>query len=279
MKKMTALLLALGLLTAAACAAAPVQEPLPSAAPHQLTEAEWSRSGDMEGGSFTADLCLSVDGKAELTVTEQATWQSPVLTRTFTVPVSDLNRVDALAKEYSLASWGEMPAEEMEILDGPTSSLYLRYGSGEVVSVSGARVPEGMQGALAALRSAILESARNENSLVTWAGEEAASEAKKGMRMRLSSVESGYARVCFENGSKKARTVRTAYALERKNDDGWEKLKSAGSALKAEKVKVEPETGVDLLADLNRYGKLEPGEYRLTVSGFTVEFTLVPMKQ
>ncbi len=106
-------------------------------------------AGGMGGGHYELRLEKTGQG-ARLTVTDKESNGEPERSRTIDVPGETLLELTALAGQWDLMAWRDLPQDELQALDAPTRSLGVTYSSGDSAWISMDQVlpPEGPEAIL-----------------------------------------------------------------------------------------------------------------------------------
>ena len=103
----------------------------PKAADSALISAVYSNSGNSNGNKYLLEAARADDGSITL-IERRSDWHYlPDTVKEFQAPDDLLDRIDAIANQAGMKSWGELPQSEFFPLDASTPRIGLEYPSND----------------------------------------------------------------------------------------------------------------------------------------------------
>lgn len=101
-----------------------------------VTRCTYSSGGGMEGSYESLEISIRKNGEVWLEYSSLPYIGAEEETVSHTVPAEAIEEIRSLCKKTGVLDWGELPDEELLLLDAPTTSVSFTYGDGEYYSVS-----------------------------------------------------------------------------------------------------------------------------------------------
>ncbi len=101
-----------------------------------VTRCTYSSGGGMEGSYESLEISIRENGEVWLEYSSLPYIGAEEETVNHTVPAEAIEEIRSLCKKTGVLDWGELPDEELLLLDAPTTSVSFTYGDGEYYSVS-----------------------------------------------------------------------------------------------------------------------------------------------
>ncbi len=101
-----------------------------------VTRCTYSSGGGMEGSYESLEISIRENGEVWLEYSSLPYIGAEEETVSHTVPAEAIEEIRSLCKKTGVLDWGELPDEELLLLDAPTTSVSFTYGDGEYYSVS-----------------------------------------------------------------------------------------------------------------------------------------------
>ena len=101
-----------------------------------VTRCTYSSGGGMEGSYESLEISIRENGEVWLEYSSLPYIGAEEETVSHTVPAEAIEEIRSLCKKIGVLDWGELPDEELLLLDAPTTSVSFTYGDGEYYSVS-----------------------------------------------------------------------------------------------------------------------------------------------
>ena len=101
-----------------------------------VTRCTYSSGGGMEGSYESLEISIRENGEVWLEYSSLPYIGAEEETVSHTVPAEAIEEISSLCKKTGVLDWGELPDEELLLLDAPTTSVSFTYGDGEYYSVS-----------------------------------------------------------------------------------------------------------------------------------------------
>ena len=101
-----------------------------------VTRCTYSSGGGMEGSYESLEISIRENGEVWLEYSRLPYIGAEEETVSHTVPAEAIEEIRSLCKKTGVLDWGELPDEELLLLDAPTTSVSFTYGDGEYYSVS-----------------------------------------------------------------------------------------------------------------------------------------------
>ena len=101
-----------------------------------VTRCTYSSGGGMESSYESLEISIRENGEVWLEYSSLPYIGAEEETVSHTVPAEAIEEIRSLCKKIGVLDWGELPDEELLLLDAPTTSVSFTYGDGEYYSVS-----------------------------------------------------------------------------------------------------------------------------------------------
>lgn len=101
-----------------------------------VTRCTYSSGGGMEGSYKSLEISIRENGEVWLEYSSLPYIGAEEETVSHIVPAEVIEEIRSLCKKTGVLDWGELPDEELLLLDAPTTSVSFTYDDGEYYSVS-----------------------------------------------------------------------------------------------------------------------------------------------
>ncbi len=250
---------------------------LPQEEPGEMVDCMYALGGGMEGGHYRIELRQKPgQDLATLEISQANTWYEPERAQIYTVDPSAFRELEQIVKAYAMTRWDRLPQESLIALDADQASVYFEYEDQRRFSYSEMSLPARGWVAFQAIRDALQALAVNENSGLHLA-EDAADEAfpRVGLSLRAAAYANGYLTLDLHNGYKvKDLTYSGVYRLFRQENGTWVEQAPQEELAPGEEQEIYAEDRYQIQFDLNVYGVLSPGAYRVEMDGIYTDFVL-----
>lgn len=244
-----------------------------------ITSCVYSEINSMRGSHYWIDMRLSEDEtNTVINIHKTDSEISDENVQHYTVSNEVLKVTSQIINLYNMNTWNKLSSGDFEE-EFSASSLLVRYSDGSSLYISDQNLSDVQKEYFSEIKKEILKFTVNSNSGLSLEKKNSytAYSPENIMYLRAEFLENGYITVYVTNHTGNPVEYTTSFTLEKSEKGTWHELERL-SDYKTEEpsdvlindMQVLPQT-----LDLNAFGKLERGVYRLTMCDELVtEFTL-----
>lgn len=118
---------------------------------------EYSEYGGMDGAELYISLENVASDEATLTYREKENAGAEETEYTVTAPPEAVERIISIYKSYNVASWGELPKNDVIALDAPTVQVHFGTATASVTVSSNDELPENCERLFSEIYSVLIE--------------------------------------------------------------------------------------------------------------------------
>lgn len=237
-----------------------------------LTSFRMENRGDINGGFSITEITLSDDGAAaDIKVTRRESASSPEQKRSYTAPETLLSEIQTIFYDNAVGNWASAKKPANTVYDDVLTQLTFTFGTEEVYIPSD-KIPAENFSVITAINKKIADKEVNENSPMKLDDFEI--NDSTGISIEPYSLENGYFVAAFLNNTAEKQSIETECKFFISENGEWKEL-AADEAENPGEVTVEPGSRAAVQYDLNRFGKLAAGRYKIESADASAEFTVI----
>ncbi|MGN0528113.1 MAG: hypothetical protein ACI4IE_03190 [Eubacterium sp.] len=118
---------------------------------------EYSRFGGMEGAELYISLENIPSGEATLTYREKENTEAEKTEYNITVPQEAVKRIRSIYESYNVASWGELPENDVIALDAPTVKVHFDTAISNITVTGNDKLPKNCERLFSEVYSVLIE--------------------------------------------------------------------------------------------------------------------------
>ncbi len=228
-------------------------------------------SNENGGEYFEAEVSAGDNGTVYLKTVRRDTPDFPEQQQEYTAEAELLGKIEELFYSKNIGAWAERKNHEIFGYDAADYKLKFRFGSDELF-IDSAKIPDSGYASVKELTALIYSYKKNENSEITLA-ESTETAEKKPLEILPYDIENGYFIAAIRNNGGEDVSFETSFKAYILSGEEYTELKAA-KEITPQSFTVPNGAEITVQLDMNAFGKLEKGRYKITCSGAECEFTL-----
>ncbi len=229
-------------------------------------------SSDENGGEyFKAEVSTGDDGKVYMKTVRRDAPDFPEQHQEYTAEAGIFNKIEELFYSKNIGAWTERKNHDIFGYDDAAYNLKFRFGDEEVF-ISPENIPDSGYASIKELISLIYSYKKNENSGISLAENPETAE-KKPLEIIPYDMENGYFVVAIRNNGGENVSFDSSFKAYILSGEEYTELKAV-KEISPQSFTVPGGAEITVQLDMNVFGKLEKGEYKIICSGAECKFIL-----